>query len=118
MVCWPATIVGAITVAIIIFNMIEGEWMDVAYQGGIGALGTLFFWILCYFFGEQISFGVFIVPAIMFLTFLLASWLITKRLNDRGCCVKCNGQAPKPEPSPTPDIPEICPPALSATSNM
>jgi hypothetical protein len=116
MTCWPATIVGGITVGTIVFNGIHGEWTDLLYQGGVGIGFTFFFWLLCFFFGEKISFGIFIVPAIMFLTFLLSSWLFTKRLNDRGCCVKCNGEA-KPEPSkPTVPTTDICPPALSATA--
>jgi hypothetical protein len=115
MSCWPAILVGAVSVAIIIVRVINGEWMDLVYQGGIGIGLTLFFWLLCFFLGSEISFGVFIIPAIVFLSFLLFSWLFTKNLNDRGCCVKCI-EKPSPPPEPTPEAPSTCPPVLKATT--
>lgn len=118
MSCWPATIVGALSLGLIIFDLIKEQWNDLLYHGGIGVGLTGFFWLICVFLGEQISFGIFIIPAIVFLVFIIASWLFTYNLKEQGCCVKCL-KIPKEEPKVEPKVesPSICPPVLKATTN-
>ena len=104
MACWPATIVGAFFIVLIIFDTYISNYDDLPMHGVTGVLLTLVFWVICSTLGESLSAAVLVVPATFTIVFILGIWVTKKSLQNRGCCVTCNTSAADPVPKPK------CPP--------
>ena len=94
MVCWPAYLVGSLTLAILIFDMIMKDWINLLPHSIGGILITLLFWALC-LISTTLSAAVLIVPLFAALIFFITLYLTRESLKKRGCCIKCQ---PEPEP--------------------
>jgi hypothetical protein len=119
MICWPSYLVGAFTISLIIFDLIQNDWSSLPYHSLIGILLTLFLFGLCWLVGPNITGAVLVVPALAIGIFALGVLFTGYTLRKKGCCVKC-GEEPVPaEPqescaAPVPEEPS-CPNELKAT---
>jgi len=104
MACWPATIVGAFFIVLIIFDTYISNYDDLPMHGVTGVLLTLVFWVICSTLGESLSAAVLVVPATFTIVFILGIWVTKKSLQNRGCCVTCDTSTADPVPKPK------CPP--------
>ena len=87
--CWPANVVGAFFIAILIIDTVYGNFLDLPYHGIVGIFLTCIFWLVCSAFGEAISGAILLVPAI-FLVVVLFNTIINKDLDDDcGCGCGC-----------------------------
>ena len=144
MACWPANIVGAFFLALLIFDMIYKKWEDMLGHGILGLVLTGLFWGICAGIGESVSGGILLVPVVFLVVFLATAWFIGKNTDpkiicppeDDGCKKKAKVKAilvprtdncpppfPKkvepPKPVDTPEAPpktNSCPPGLKATT--
>lgn len=91
MACWPATIVGAFFIVLILFDIYISNYNDLPMHGVTGVLLTLVFWVICSTLGQGISAGILVVPATFAIVFILGIWFAKKSLQNRGCCVSCAG---------------------------
>ncbi len=91
MICVSAYIVGLFSIALIIYDIVQKDWDNLAPHGLGGAFFTLLFLFLCTILGENITLTVLIIPALFFLTFAFGIWMTRESLRKRGCCVKCTG---------------------------
>jgi hypothetical protein len=89
MACWPATIVGAFFIVLILFDVYISNYKDLPMHGVTGVLLTLVFWVICSTLGENLSAGILVVPATFTIVFILGIWFAKKSLQNRGCCVSC-----------------------------
>jgi hypothetical protein len=89
MACWPATIVGAFFIVLILFDTYIHNYDDLPMHGVIGVLLTLVFWIICSTLGQSLSAAILVVPATFAIIFILGIWVTKKSLQNRGCCVSC-----------------------------
>uniref|UniRef100_A0A6C0KM28 Uncharacterized protein n=1 Tax=viral metagenome TaxID=1070528 RepID=A0A6C0KM28_9ZZZZ len=85
--CWPANVVGAFFIAILIIDTVCGYFLDLPYHGIVGIVLTCIFWLVCSTFGEAISGAILLVPAI-FLLAVLFNTIINKDVDDCGCSEK------------------------------
>ena len=102
MACWPANIVGAFFVALLIFDAIIGDYNELIPHSLYGIVATFVFWALCFLIGEQISGAVLVVPSIVVLIFIFSIWFIGQSMKNRGYCMS-RGKADKcvsPKQSP------------------
>ena len=90
MACWPTNVVGAFFLALLVFDMVKGQFNDLTYHAIVGVVLTGLFWAVCFFVGEAVSGGILLVPATFLLVFLFSMWLAGKSLVNRGCCVRCS----------------------------
>lgn len=121
MACWPANITGAFFLALLVFDMIRGDFGDLPYHAGLGILMVILLWVVCMYVSVSVSAGILIVPAVFLVVFLFSMWLAGKSLQNKGCCMNCPGEGadkcepkrwklkprsdgcgPQPTPSPTP----------------
>jgi hypothetical protein len=93
--CWPAYIVGAISISIVIFDIIVKDWSNLLPHSIGGVLVTILFWALC-LIHTSLSAAVLIVPLFAFIIFFFTLWLTRESMKKRGCCIKCQ---PEPEPA-------------------
>ena len=108
--CWPAYVVGAISISIIIFDIVIKNWKDLLPHTLGGLFVTILFWALC-FIHTSLAGAVLIVPLFAFFIFFFTLWFTRQSLLKRGCCVKCQ---PEPEPSPSCEPPK---PAVKCYDN-
>lgn len=113
MACWPANIVGAFFVALLIFDAIIGDYHELIPHSVYGILATTSFWLLCLLIGEEISGAVLVVPSVVILIFVFSVWFIGQSMKNRGYCMS-RGKADKcvspTQPKPTPPPKPKCPP--------
>jgi hypothetical protein len=121
MACWPANIVGAFFVALIIFDAIIGDYDYLIPHSVYGILATFAFWALCFLIGDKISGALLVVPSVVIFIFVFSIWFIGQSMKNRGYCMsrgkadKCispNESKPKyspPKPKCPPPKPK-CPP--------
>jgi len=118
MACWPANIVGAFFVALLIFDAMSGEYDDLLPHSAAGIVFTFVFWLLCHGVGESVSAAVLVVPSVVLVVFVFSIWFVGKSMKQRGYCMsKGKGDQclpPKPKcPPPKPKCPPPkpkCPP--------
>lgn len=96
--CWPAYFVGSITLAILIFDMVEKSWNDLFPHALGGILLTALFWGIC-LISTTLSASLLIVPSFAALIFILTIWITGESLKRRGCCMSCQPQQPSNGPS-------------------
>ena len=121
--CWPANIMGAFALSLIIFDMVRGEWGYLPYHGVAGIFLVGVIWALCNFISVSVAAAVLLVPAIFIFVFLFTIWFTEQSLKNQECCMtcggdvknmknvkknfhivlkKCPGPAPRPCPAPGP----------------
>ena len=93
--CWPANVVGAFFIAVLIFDMVEKKYGDLPYHAIAGVVLTFLFWLICSFVSVSVSAFILIVPAIFICVFLFTIWFMNESLKQRGCCMNCNGNCGK-----------------------
>lgn len=123
MACWPANITGAFFLALLVFDMIQGDFGDLPYHAVLGIIVVALLWIVCSFVSVGVAAGILLVPSIFLIVFLFSMWLTGKSLQNRNCCMNCDtnsgddkckpkrwhlrprsdGCGPKPTPSPAPN---------------
>ena len=117
MACWPANIVGAFFVALLIFDTMTGDYDDLLPHSAAGIVFTFIFWLVCYGLGESVSAAVLVVPSVVLIVFVFTIWFVGQSMKHRGYCMS-KGQGyqclppapPKPKcPPPAPPKPK-CPP--------
>jgi hypothetical protein len=90
MTCSSSYVVGTLSIALLIFDMIQHEW-NLLWMHALGGLAlTVFFWLLCQLIGDTISLGILVIPTLFFIVFALGILFTGKSLQNQGCCVKCN----------------------------
>ena len=92
MACISSYIVGACTLALLIYDMIEHEWSFLLTHGVIGILLTGLFWGLCFLVGDGIALAILVIPSLVFLAFSLGIVMTGESLKRQGCCVDCSGK--------------------------
>ncbi len=99
--CWPAYLVGSITLGILIFDMVEQSWNDLFPHALGGIILTALFWGMC-LISTTLSASLLIVPSFAALIFILTIWITGESLKKRGCCMTCGPpyipSVPKAEP--------------------
>jgi uncharacterized membrane protein YfhO len=93
--CWPANVVGAFFIAVLIFDMVEKKYGDLPYHALAGVVLTFLFWLICSFVSVSVSGALLIVPATFIIVFLFTIWFMNESLKQRGCCMNCNGNCGK-----------------------
>ena len=89
--CWPANVVGAFFIAVLIFDMIQKNYGDLPYHALAGVVLTFLFWLVCSFVSVTVSGALLIVPAVFLSVFLFTVWFMNESLKQRGCCMNCSG---------------------------
>lgn len=89
--CWPANVVGAFFIAVLIFDMVQKNYGDLPYHALAGVVMTFLFWLVCSFVSVSVSGALLIVPAVFISVFLFTVWFMNESLKQRGCCMNCNG---------------------------
>jgi hypothetical protein len=117
MACWPANIVGAFFVALLIFDTMMGEYDDLLPHSAAGIVFTFIFWLVCYVLGESVSAAVLVVPSVVLIVFVFSIWFVGKSMKQRGYCMS-KGQGdqclpPPAKPKCPPPKPKCPPPAAS-----
>ena len=117
MACWPANIVGAFFVALLIFDTMTGEYDDLLPHSAAGIVFTFVFWLLCYGVGESVSAAVLVVPSVVLVVFVFSIWFVGKSMKQRGYCMsKGKGdQCLPPKPKCPPPKPKCPPPKPKCT---
>jgi len=120
--CWPANIVGAFFIALIIFDIIQKNYSDLPYHGIVGILLSGLLWGLCLLVGPNISMATLVVPLVFLGIFLFSVWFMNESMKARGCCMNCDKSdqaCKKPDGVPKPESPkppaQTCIPKLTAT---
>jgi len=93
--CWPANVVGAFFIAVLIFDMIQKNYGDLPYHALAGVVVTFLFWLVCSLVSVSVSGALLIVPAVFLTVFLFTVWFMNESLKQRGCCMNCNGVCQK-----------------------
>lgn len=110
--CWPATIVGAFFIILLLFDAYISNYDDLPMHSITGVLLTLVFWVICSTLGQSLSAGILVVPVTFVVVFILGIWITKKSLQNRGCCLTCEVPecpAPKPKPKCPPPKPKCKP---------
>ena len=89
--CWPANVVGAFFIAVLIFDMIQKNYGDLPYHALSGVVVTFLFWLVCTFVSVSVSGALLIVPAVFISVFIFTVWFMNESLKQRGCCMNCDG---------------------------
>ena len=89
--CWPANVVGAFFIAVLIFDMVQKNYGDLPYHAIVGVVLTFLFWLVCSLVSVTVSGAILIVPAVFIIVFLFTVWFMNESLKQRGCCMDCNG---------------------------
>ena len=116
MACWPANIVGAFFVALLIFDTMMGEYDDLLPHSAAGIVFTFIFWLVCYGLGESVSAAVLVVPSVVLVVFVFTIWFVGKSMKQRGYCMskgqgdQCLPPPPKPKCPPAAPPKPKCPP--------
>lgn len=110
MACWPANIVGAFFVALLIFDAMMGEYDDLLPHSAAGIVFTFVFWLVCYGLGESVSAAVLVVPSVVLVVFVFTIWFVGQSMKQRGYCMS-KGQGDQCAPPSTASLKPKCPPA-------
>jgi uncharacterized membrane protein len=89
--CWPANVVGAFFIAVIIFDMVQKKYGDLPYHALSGVVVTFLFWLVCSFVSVTVSGAILIIPTVFISVFLFTVWFMNESLKQKGCCMNCNG---------------------------
>ena len=108
MACWPANIVGAFFIAVLVLDSMRGDYDELLGHSLAGIITTLIFWSICMGLGESISGAILVVPAVFVIAFAFSLWFFGESMKHRGYCMR-SGCAPKPKPTCAPLKP-TCPP--------
>ena len=73
--CWPGNVVSAFFIALIIFDLIQKDWVGLPGHIITGLVLVIVFFMLCWIVGPQITGAVLVVPAVFLVIFLFAVWL-------------------------------------------
>ena len=90
--CWPANVVGAFFIAVLIFDMVQKNYGDLPYHALAGVVMTFLFWLMCSLVSVSLSGALLIIPAVFLTVFLFTVWFMNESLKQRGCCMDCNGK--------------------------
>ena len=101
MACWPATVAGAFSLALLLLDLYVDNWDDLPNHALYGVVFTGIFLVLCNFVSESVSGAVLVVPAVLLVVFAITIWIVGTSIRKRGCCLNCNTN-PSPEPAPCP----------------
>jgi hypothetical protein len=93
--CLPAYIVGLLSIALIVYDIVKKEYVSLPLHGLIGISLTGIMWLLCVLVGPFVSMGVLIVPLLFIMIFLFSVWFMNESMKKRGCCINCSGDSPK-----------------------
>jgi len=121
---WPAYTVGAFFLALVFYDMITNDWIDLPYHAVIGLVVTGLYTLICMFVSVTVAGAALLIPAVALLGFMLAIWMSGESLKRRGCCVTCAdapATATAPTPPTTPPAPKPasdCPQRLNATPQV
>ena len=74
MACWPAYLVGSLSLAILIFDMIVKDWNNLLVHAIGGVLVTVLFWALC-LINTALSAAVLVVPLFAALVFFVTLYI-------------------------------------------
>ena len=99
MACWPANVVGAFFVSVLIIDCIMGTYGNLLTHSIVGIIVTIIFFMICGTLGEDLSASLLVVPSILILVFVLSLWFIGESLRNRGYCIKKDTCDPGLEPS-------------------
>lgn len=116
MACWPANIVGAFFVALLIFDAMMGEYDDLLPHSAAGIVFTFVFWLVCYGLGESVSAAVLVVPSVVLIVFIFSIWFVGQSMKHRGYCMskgkgdQCLPPPLKPKCPPADELKPKCPP--------
>lgn len=111
---WPSYTVGAFFLALILYDMINNDWIDLPYHAVIGLILTGIYTLICIFSSDTVAGAALLIPAVALIGFMAALWMSGENLKSRGCCVQCTTpEITKPTPPPTPA--SSCPNKLNAT---
>jgi hypothetical protein len=116
MACWPANIVGAFFISVLIFDAIIGDYEDLLPHSVAGIISTLLFWLVCIGLGEKISGAVLLIPSVVAIVFVASLWFFGQSMKNRGYCMsrgqgdQCLDAPPKPTCLPPPPPKPKCPP--------
>jgi len=108
MACWPANIVGAFFIALLVLDTMRGEYDDLLGHSLAGIILTLVFWAICMGVGQAISAAILVVPAVFVIVFVFSLWFFGASMKQRGYCMQ-SGCLPPPKPTCAPLKP-TCPP--------
>jgi len=106
MACWPANVVGAFFVALIIFDLSRGDWVDLPFHGIVGIIMTGLFYLICMIVGESVSAAILVIPAVFMTISVLTLWFASQSLKNQRCCMTCKGPAKCQPPAPPPPPPK------------
>lgn len=76
--CWPANTVSAFFIALLIFDLIQKDWVNLPGHIVAGLVLVISFFVLCWLLGTVITSAVLVVPAVFLLIFLFTVWLTNK----------------------------------------
>jgi hypothetical protein len=107
MACWPATVAGAFSFALLFLDLYMDNWDDLPNHALYGVVFTGIFLVLCNFVSESVSGAVLVVPALLLVVFGITVWFVGASIRKRGCCLNCSPQ-PEPNPCPGPAPSPIC----------
>jgi hypothetical protein len=128
MACWPANLVGAFFLALIIFDMVYQKWDNIVSHILLGLVFTGLFWGICAGISESVSGGILAVPVVFLIVFLGTAWFFNKYKTPTVVCPsekdECAKKArvkailvPRTDGCPPPFPKDGTPSALSATSS-
>jgi hypothetical protein len=116
--CWPANVVGAFFVAVVIFDMVQKKYGDLPYHALAGVVLTFLFWLVCSFVSVSISAAILVVPTIFLGVFFFTVWFMDESLKQRGCCMNCDGACNKKKVCILKKkvVPKVCESTLTANT--
>jgi hypothetical protein len=88
---WPAYIVGAFFMALIIYDIVTNDWIDVPFHAVLGLVLTGIYMLISMFISDTIAGAALLIPAVALIGFMVAAWMSGESLKSRGCCVRCDG---------------------------
>ena len=89
MTCYASYFVGVSTLALVLYDLVEGLWDSVLTHGVIGGLITSILWLLCIFVNDGLALAVLVIPTVVFISFSLGILMTGESLKRQGCCVTC-----------------------------
>lgn len=88
---WPAYIVGAFFMALVIYDIVTNDWIDVPFHAVLGLVLTGIYMLISMFISDTIAGAALLIPAVALIGFMVAAWMSGESLKSRGCCVRCDG---------------------------
>lgn len=95
MACWPANLVGAFFLALVIFDMVYQKWDDIVSHILLGLVFTGLFWGICAGISESVSGGILAVPVVFLIVFLGTAWFFNKYKTPTVVCPSENDECAK-----------------------